>query len=152
MTDKSIRLNTLIKALGITMRFFSSSIGIAPTNLIKMLKGGRPITDKTLNRIAVAFPQINIGWLKTGEGEMLLSATFQRRVDFQSEVKLQATDLSKLIDSLVSALDEQSALTRKAMAQTDKAMENTARLIVEIKALREQRDYLISTMGKYSYN
>lgn len=55
-----------------TANAFAKNAGIDPANFARMLKGKQNITKKTLAKIQTANPQLNIDWLLTGEGEMLL--------------------------------------------------------------------------------
>lgn len=73
MKGRIQRINNVIDMLRITKHSLANSSGIAPTNLNKMLNGEQTVTDKTLQKIVKAFPQISYDWLRTGEGEMLLS-------------------------------------------------------------------------------
>ncbi len=45
--------------------------GLDSGNLGKMLSGKQTITNKTLEKICDALPELNISWLKTGEGNMM---------------------------------------------------------------------------------
>ncbi|MBD5232148.1 MAG: hypothetical protein HDS66_08375 [Bacteroidales bacterium] len=62
------RLTRFISSLNSSVLSFENRCGIAPGTVSKMTANSRP---KTFNKISDAFPQLNIDWLKTGEGEML---------------------------------------------------------------------------------
>lgn len=70
--DRASRILKVSDHLGVTKHFIATQSGIGPSNFNKMLDGQQTITDKTLRKIADAFPQISYGWLRTGDGGMLL--------------------------------------------------------------------------------
>lgn len=65
------RLNVVMKELKLTSNSLAIQANISPSNFRKMLLGEQKITDRTLNLISEKFG-INLVWLKTGEGDMLL--------------------------------------------------------------------------------
>lgn len=54
---------------------FSADIGVPRTTLLGW-EGGKSVPIETLEKIRKAFPNFNIEWFLTGEGEMLHGATF----------------------------------------------------------------------------
>ncbi len=64
------RIREFIKFKGISTREFCRQIGVSGTYVSSMRSSLQP--DKLL-RIAQAFPELNTGWLITGEGEMMRS-------------------------------------------------------------------------------
>lgn len=83
---------------------FSEKVGIKPSQVSEMLNGKRKISERTIHNIVEAFPDLNINWLLTGEGEMLKS-------DRMSEPQLTAipsVDLAQsTIDRLLSIVESQ---------------------------------------------
>lgn len=71
------RLVTLMNHLEMTPNAFAKESSIDPSHWNKMLKGELTITKKTFDKIYKAFPRININWVKTGKGEMLLVDNFK---------------------------------------------------------------------------
>ena len=69
--DLISRINKVISFLGLTSGGFAVKCGLMPSNMKYMLEGAQTITNRTLHKIADAFPQISLEWLKTGQGEML---------------------------------------------------------------------------------
>ena len=68
-------------------------------------------------------------------------------------------NLQKLLFDFISVHEEQGRLldksmenTRHAMAQTDKAIENTNRMLVELSEQRKQMDRIISILLNISPN
>ncbi|MCM1490469.1 MAG: hypothetical protein NC095_06555 [Muribaculum sp.] len=72
MEEIQERLNKFLKHINIPMRQFERDCGIGQGLGSKLsLKS----YSTTFKRISDAYPQLNIQWLKTGEGEMLNSPT-----------------------------------------------------------------------------
>lgn len=68
MNNLQQRLRLFINLLNISVLSFETRCGLSSGAVSKM---SEKTYSRTFNRIAAAFPQLNIGWLKTGEGEML---------------------------------------------------------------------------------
>lgn len=64
------RLKEFIQYKGISIRQFCLSIGASPAFVANIVKSIQP--DK-INSITNQYPELNTGWLLTGEGEMLKS-------------------------------------------------------------------------------
>lgn len=62
------RVRQFIKAKGINERRFCQMIGVSPSYVSSMRKSIQP--DK-ISSIAEAFPDLNTGWLLTGDGDMM---------------------------------------------------------------------------------
>ena len=71
MCDIANNLRTYILSIGSTANAFAKEVGIDPANFARMLKGKQNITKKTLNKIEIAHPHLNMDWVITNEGEML---------------------------------------------------------------------------------
>lgn len=80
-----------------------------------------------LSQIAVAFPELNIEWLRTGEGEMLN--------DINDGQITQNTDNME-IERLLNIIENQSRQMDKAQVQIDNAQAMTARLLAIIEQMQ----------------
>lgn len=69
--DRANRIRLILDKKGLTANALSTKCGIGSSNFKRMLCGELSITDKTLHKIHESFPDIDIEWLKTGNGEML---------------------------------------------------------------------------------
>jgi transcriptional regulator with XRE-family HTH domain len=71
---------------------------------------GENITSKSLKKIIEVHPELNVNWLKTGEGEMLKTTVNQNNVEGDNiqghNVTVKKTETEKFID-LLQAKDEQ---------------------------------------------
>ncbi|MDE6008381.1 MAG: helix-turn-helix transcriptional regulator, partial [Muribaculaceae bacterium] len=142
--DRIDRLNKIIDYLGITKHSLATSSGIAPSNFTKMMAGESNITDKTLLKISEAFPQINVEWLRTGQGEMLSA-----RINVEGHGNViqdghashnltQTNNSEKILSDFIEGIKSQNLLTERAMSQTDSAMNQTDRAMAQTdKALNE---------------
>lgn len=146
MKNRIDRINVLIKYLGVTKNSLALNSGLAPSNLNKMLLGEQSITDKTLYKICEAYPQINIDWLKTGEGEMIIKIPSMsqngdggnRQQGTAGHDLTQTNNSEKILSEFIDGLKSSNSITEKAMAQTNKAMEQTDRAMSQTdKALDE---------------
>ncbi|WP_452230236.1 MULTISPECIES: hypothetical protein [unclassified Lacinutrix] len=66
------RIMLVIKHLGISARQFDISIGTANGYILRMQKNNASVGSDVIERIMQLYPQINLVWLITGEGNMLL--------------------------------------------------------------------------------
>lgn len=78
MTDAQ-RIRTLLEYTRLNGKNFALRIGLNyPDTIYHILRGRNGISDKLADRIVMAFPEIDKGWLRSGEGEMLRAATGRR--------------------------------------------------------------------------
>lgn len=66
------RLKQLIDYYGISTNLFSQKIGVSEGTIRKILTQNTTIRSDTLEKISQNFTEINMDWLITGRGEMLL--------------------------------------------------------------------------------
>lgn len=75
------RLNAIIKEKGLTATQFADSINVNPSTISHILTGrNKPGYDVLVN-IALAFPDICMTWLLTGDGNMYNSTESSVRVE-----------------------------------------------------------------------
>lgn len=71
MTDKD-RIEALLHYTQLNGKQFAYRIGLAyPDSIYHIIRNRNGISDKLAERIVMAFPEIDKGWLLTGEGEMV---------------------------------------------------------------------------------
>jgi hypothetical protein len=67
------RIEKVIEYLGLTKNSLSKEIGLSSNVTIgRIIKEHRKASKKTLKRISDRFPEINLTWLLTGSGKMLV--------------------------------------------------------------------------------
>lgn len=71
-TTVNERLRILVKTLGISIRAFSASIGVADTTTRNYLDRGTTPKSDFLTKVMRQYEGIDPNWLLTGEGEMML--------------------------------------------------------------------------------
>lgn len=71
-TNMKERLKQLIDYYGISTNLFSQKIGVSEGAIRKILTQNTTIRSDTLEKISQNFTEINMDWLITGRGEMLL--------------------------------------------------------------------------------
>ena len=69
------RIMLLIKHLDISARQFDISIGTANGYILRMQKNNASVGSDVIERIVKLYPQINLVWLITGKGDMLIEDT-----------------------------------------------------------------------------
>ena len=111
------RLKNIINHLNHNTTSFSKSIGLSNNvTLMRIVKGDSTPSFSTLQKIKASYPEINIEWLITGEGEMLKESSKSNEW-FQNALERAQKDIEwhkELITTLQRALDNQSRLiTRK---------------------------------------
>jgi len=71
------RLIEFLAHLGIGQKKFEQNCGLSNGFVDKV---GNNVTIKTLDKISAKYPELNINWLRTGEGEMLKSSTAKEKI------------------------------------------------------------------------
>lgn len=121
------RLILFIEYKGISKNAFEKACGLSTRYVSNMRQSIQP--DK-IKKIALAFPELNTGWLLTGEGEMLKgeatlpreSASLQpdepaealplQEDSLIAELRAQIERLESKVDSLNQELGEKNALLK----------------------------------------
>lgn len=126
MTVKE-RLKRFIKYKNISERRFCAIVGLSPTYVSAMRTSIQP--DKVIN-IAMHFPDLNTGWLMTGEGEMLksdykfnpITPSVLKEPAFNPHFEL------KSIEALSRALDRLTQMYEKVVLENDDLKEENENL------------------------
>lgn len=72
MEEQKSRIDQLISSLGLTQATFAARVGVSPNAVTNWKTRG--IKGSAYEKIAKAFPEVNISWLQDGNGEMLTNA------------------------------------------------------------------------------
>lgn len=70
--NQGIRLAILRDKIGLNQKDFANEIQVKQPHLSEMERGIKNVSQKTLQNIGQRYPNTNISWLLTGEGEMFL--------------------------------------------------------------------------------
>jgi hypothetical protein len=107
------RLNNIINHLNHNISSFSKSIGLSNNvTLMRNVKGDSTPSFSTLQKIKASYPEINIEWLISGEGEMIKESS-KNNEWFQNALEKAQRDIEwhkELISTLQRALDNQTRL------------------------------------------
>lgn len=68
------RISSLMKHMGMSQKRFAAEICISEGALSSIFSGRTKPTLNTVNNIHERFPEVNMGWLMDGKGEMFISS------------------------------------------------------------------------------
>ena len=135
------RLILYIKYLGIGQRKFEIKCGLA-NGYINNIR--QSITPEKLQKISLHNPELNTGWLMTGEGEMLKSGVSIENGDGSTQVIGDGNNVNTP-SALDKALDEIAAQRR--------LVEKSQELIKEqVRINKEQTDRFLAIIDKLTEN
>lgn len=152
------RLELFIQSVGLSIRAFEGSIGASNGMIRKAINNKTDIQSKWIPSIVDNYPQLNILWLFTGEGSMLLSPNTSQSMDNDainkvpelrnSEEYLKVSDLMKALNDVTEA----GKLNAIANERNSRNMEKMLDLISENSAKKElssdQKDKHENTYNK----
>lgn len=116
------RLIAYIKYLGIGQGKFEASCGLANGYVNNIRKS---ITPEKLQLIALQNPDLNTGWLMTGDGEMLRSSINQTVTgDNNTAIAGNQNHInsSSTLDKALDEISEQRKLVSKSQEQIDRLL------------------------------
>ena len=121
------RLMRYISHCGMSVRAFQRTASL-PTTYVANMKS---VTPKAADKISEAYPDLNIGWLLTGEGEMLRSTSPRPAIAEHAE-------------ALKQNQDGEEPRSGGTAAKIERGMNDTERaeLIEQIKFLRSEIEKL----------
>lgn len=91
------RLMQFIRFAGLSARQFDLSIGASNGYTLRMQKNNASIGSDVIENILKAYPQLNVVWLITGEGEMLKENEEELIMDFDELPKEKQTEIEQII-------------------------------------------------------
>ncbi len=74
MNEISQRIQALLDYYNLTAGSFAQKLGIQKSSVSHLLSGRNKPSYQFLNKLAKAFPQVNLNWFITGTGEMIENA------------------------------------------------------------------------------
>lgn len=120
------RLKQIIDYYGISTRQFEQKINVSNGVIAKVLIQNTTLRSDVLSKIADSFPDINIGWILTGKGEMFLQKSGKVQEEDTRFVKIP-TDVWEAMQLQTASLKEKDAqITRliEMLGSNDKQMNN----------------------------
>ena len=106
------RLKQLIDYYGISTRQFEQKINVSNGVIAKVLVQNTTLRSDVLSKIADSFPDINIGWILTGKGEMFLQKSGNTSEEDTRFVKIP-TDVWETMQLQTASLKEKDAQVSK---------------------------------------
>ena len=113
------RLATFLAYKHLNYKDFEKQVGLGQSSASRLSERSTP---RTYKRISDAFPDLNIGWLRNGEGDMLLPRTSQTATgngnvqvagngnrlgtDAMDELKAQFAKKDEQIERLLAIIDK----------------------------------------------
>lgn len=98
------RLNDYLKAKGITPAEFERACKMSNGSFGKQLKKKGGISSNLLEKIARAYPDLNLGWLITGTGPMIVKGPKSSKEDEQATLKVEEEHAAYQIKSRAAEL------------------------------------------------
>lgn len=134
------RLKYFISAIDLSVNAFENQCGMAQGSVNKMTDKSR---QRTLDKIHKNYPQLNMDWLKTGEGEMINPATnidIDLKMDGHSQMAFR--DISNIGDvkTQIAILQER---IKSLETQLGEKEERIAELTASLDRERKMNDYLM---------
>lgn len=101
------RIKKLRKELGLSMEAFGNKIKMTNSNISKMEKDLRIVTDRTITMICAEF-NVNEEWLRNGEGDMFVEQTIDEEfAEILAEATLKGNNNIKELMIMANKLNEQ---------------------------------------------
>ena len=100
------RLMQFIQHAGLSARQFDISIGAANGYTLRMKKNKASIGSDVIENIVRTYPQLNVAWLITGEGEMLKAAKELELLDFDQLPRQKQQEIEAIIESKIRERQE----------------------------------------------
>lgn len=113
-----------------TKKDFASAIEVNYTNVTSAFKGNELyLTNGLLKKISNVFPEINVGWLLTGEGEMLKAPQnpFSQMPSQQIEDIVTKTFTERLMEAYRAGEIFPAEVHNRIVAEKDKRIEELQR-------------------------
>ena len=132
------RLYQLAEYLKISVRNLEVSSGLQRGNISNISENGTIGSDK-LSKIYAAFPQVNLEWLITGEGEMLKSKHHKKKDKSKKKNKKQIVGLQ-----VVNPLNPQMGDHSEKIQHLEQQLNAKDQMIEQFKQLMNAKDQIIN--------
>lgn len=120
------RLIQFIEYAGLSARQFDISIGAANGYTLRMKKNHASIGSDVIETVIRTYPQLNVVWLLTGEGNMIKSEIKQRDLEFNQLPKEQQEEIERIIEQKIRQRQEKelNKLLKEVTAEIAKNRKN----------------------------
>lgn len=139
------RLKQFIDYKQLNILKFSEKISVNESTIRKIINDNSGIQSKNLEKIANSFPELNLHWLITGRGPMLLdeSASHERL----SDNDLRILDKEKTIAILEHTIDNLTAETQQLREYVSKTSQKYISIVEKTLLSTEQTRTLIQFLA-----
>jgi len=123
------RLMQFIKFAGLSARQFDLSIGASNGYTLRMKKNNASIGSDVIENILKVYPQLNVVWLITGEGDMLKKKEEDEILDFDHLPKSRQQEIEDLIEQKIKERQEEEL--KRLLKEVTEEIEKTQKRIKE---------------------
>jgi hypothetical protein len=123
------RLMQFIKYVGLSARQFDLSIGASNGYTLRMKKNNASIGSDVIENILRVYPQLNVVWLITGEGEMLKKSEEDEILDFDHLPKSRQQEIEDLIEQKIKERQEEEL--KRLLKEVTEEIEKTQKRLEE---------------------
>jgi hypothetical protein len=117
------RLMQFIKYAGLSARQFDLSIGASNGYTLRMKKNNASIGSDVIENILKAYPQLNVVWLITGEGEMLKENEEELILDFDKLPTEKQNEIEQIIEAKIK--ERQQEELKRLLKEVTEEIERT---------------------------
>ncbi len=96
-----------IKYAGLSARQFDLSIGAGNGYTLRMKKNNASIGSDVIENIIQSYPQLNVVWLLTGQGEMLKADEAPEILDFDQLPREKQQEIEQIIEKKIRERQEE---------------------------------------------
>jgi len=100
------RLMQFIQHAGMSARQFDLSIGASNGYTLRMKKNNASIGSDVIENILRIYPQLNVVWLLTGEGNMLKTPVAAEPLDFEQLPHHKQQEIEQIIEQKIKERQE----------------------------------------------
>jgi hypothetical protein len=123
------RLMQFIKYVGLSARQFDLSIGASNGYTLRMKKNNASIGSDVIENILRVYPQLNVVWLITGEGDMLKKSEEDEILDFDHLPKSRQQEIEDLIEQKIKERQEEEL--KRLLKEVTEEIEKTQKRLEE---------------------
>jgi len=142
MDDTKTRIKKLLEHYHLSAGDFAKKIGVQKSSISHLLSGRNKPSFAFMNKLSLNFPEVNLRWLITGEGNMLTSGYRTNQTEASYSIDKEKTDKKKISDKVF----QKGEMIEKTSFPEDKISEKEINSIVMIyendtfKILKKSKD------------
>ncbi|MEO1013100.1 MAG: hypothetical protein AAFX53_17520 [Bacteroidota bacterium] len=100
------RVVQFMEKLGLSARQFDLSIGASNGYTMRMKKNNASIGSDVIENIVRTYPKLNLVWLITGEGNMLIEGEEELILDFEDLPREKQNEIERIIEQKIKERQE----------------------------------------------